>query len=95
MRTILVCAPYLIKHGSYFVPPSVMKKKRLKTMTPERLKILEKLQKLEEEEKEGIDKNEKEKYLAGILKIPQLGDSIDRFSEYFGLNSFETGLSGK
>ena len=54
----------------------------------ERLKILERLQKLEAAEKEPEKKDDKEKFLAGILKIPELGDSIDRFSEYFGFNDF-------
>ena len=56
----------------------------------ERLKILEEIQKLEEEENEKSDDNN----LAEILKFPELGDSIERFSDYFGLSGYSQGFSG-
>ena len=60
----------------------------------ERIKILRELQKLEEEEKEKIGK-EKENSFSEILKLPEIGETVDRFSNMFGFNSNDHGYSGE
>jgi hypothetical protein len=58
----------------------------------QRLKILEQLQRLQQLEEDKLVDDKKDS--AGILNFSDIGQTIDRVSDYFGLSNYMEGYQG-